>query len=255
MKYFWTLGLLAAPFIAQGQLTKKMTYDRPKVTEKELWELEYETRPDELALKAAKEDQETVVHRQTRSVARSETTVERSRSAALDYKLLGAPGHRPNLDDRLAASMDQERVYPRMDADVAILELIYRRMLEYRQLGFATDVKVFFLGTGITGDDPPEVVVDRLQKASELGDAGLTMLPVSRSINIPRDAIRDRRTLEEGVVFRVNSIFERPDGTYRVVASFSQRDSFYFTKEFEVARSGDDEFEIVGERDYVASIR
>ncbi len=88
-----------------------------------------------------------------------------------------------------------------------------------------------------------------------MGKAGLTMLPVSRSINIPRDAIRDRRTLEEGVIFRVNSIEERPDGTYRVVASFSQRDAFYFTKEFEVERTGDEQFEIVGERDYVASAR
>ncbi len=129
MKSLLMVGLLVAPMVASAQFTKKMTYDRPQVTEEQLWELEYESRPEELELKANKEDQETVVHRQTRSVAKSESVVERSRSAALDYKLLGAPGHRPNLDDRLAASLDQERVYPRMAADVAILELIYRRML------------------------------------------------------------------------------------------------------------------------------
>lgn len=142
------LGLLVVPLIAQAQFTKTTTYDRPQVAEKRLWEVEYESRPEELALKANKESQETVVHRQTRSVARSESIVERSRSAALDYKLLGAPGHRPNLDDRIAASKDVERVYPGMASDVAILELIYRRMLDYRSLGFAPDVKVFFLGTG-----------------------------------------------------------------------------------------------------------
>lgn len=250
MKLRWIVIAVLAPIVAQAQLAKKMTYDRPQVTLEELYQIEYETRPAELSLKAAKEDQETVVHRQTRSLQRSETTVERSRSAALDYKLIGAPGHRPNLDDRIAASLDKQRVYPGMDADVAIMETIYRRMLEYRTLGFAPDVKVFFLGTGISGDDPPSVVVDRMQKASDLGNAGLTMLPISRSINIPRDAIRDRRTLDEGVIFRVESIDKLPDGNYRAVASFSQRDSFFFTREFVLSGEDGGDFSIVSERDF-----
>ncbi|MGC1481132.1 MAG: hypothetical protein WA771_11550 [Chthoniobacterales bacterium] len=250
MKLQWLVVLAFLPVVTQAQLSKKRNYNRPPITLEELYEIEYQTRPEELALKEAKENQETAVHRQARSLKRSETTVERSRSAALDYKLIGAPGHRANLQDRIAASLDKEKPYPGMDADVAIMETIYRRMLDYRQLGFAPEVTTFFLGTGVTGDDPPSIVVDRMQRASDLGEAGLTMLPVSRSINVPRDAIRDRNTLDEGVIFRVDSIEKQPDGTYRALASFSQRDAFFFTREF-VLRGGEDgEFTIISERDF-----
>jgi hypothetical protein len=248
MKILLATLCLLTPVVLKAQ-EEQYSYTVREITLPELYTREYETRGEELELKANRDVQETAVHRQTRTVAQSASGVARSRSS-VEGKLLGSPGHNATLDERIAASTIRERPYPEMDSDVAVMEAVYRRMLGYREMGFATGVKTFFLGSGELGDDPPSVVVDRLQTASDLGKAGLTMLPFSRALPVSRDGILDRRTLERGVVFRVNSTNRMADGTVTAVGSFSERDGFYFTKEFRLREREDGNYEILSERDY-----
>ncbi len=247
MKLLLALCLLT-PMAVEAQ-KRQYPYTVREITLQELYERQYETREEEMELKVNRDVQETAAHRQARTLAKSASTVARSRSS-VQGKLIGAPGDVATLDERIAASTIRERPYPEMDSDVAVMEAVFRRMLEYRELGFARDVKTFFLGSGALGDDPPSVVVDRLQSASDKGKAGLTMLPFSRALPVSRDGILDRRTLDRGVVFRVNSINRLEDGSVKALGSFSERDGFYFTKEYSLKEGEDGNYEIVSERDY-----
>ncbi len=253
MKSLLTALCLLTPILLQAQQFQ-YPYTVRGITTQELYERQYETRGAELELKANRDTQETVVHRQTRTVKKSASGVARSRSS-VEGKLLGAPGSQPTLDDRLDASYNRTIPYPEMDSDTAVMEAVFRRMLEFRELGFATKVDTFFLASGELGDDPPPVVVDRLQKASDDGEAGLTILPYSRAMLVPRDGILDRRTLDRGAVFRVNSINRMLDGTVTAVGSFSERDAFYFTKEFRLKQAEDGNYTIVAEKDYAVPSR
>ncbi len=248
MKYPLVALCLLLPIALEAE-GEDYSYTVREITTQELYERQYETRDEELLLKANRDTQETAVHRQARSLLKSASSVERSRSS-VEGKLIGSPGHSPTLDERIAASTVRELPYPEMDSDVAVMEAVFRRMLEYRDLGFATNVKTFFLGSGELGDDPPTAVVERLQAASDEGEAGLTMLPFSRALSVSRDGILDRQTLERGVVFRVNSMDRQEDGTVEALGSFSERDGFYFTKQFTLEPGDDGNYSIVAERDY-----
>ncbi len=248
MKYPLAVVCLLIPVVLPAQ-DKPYPYTVREITDAELYERQYETRSEELELKANRDTQETAVHRQRLTVKKSASGPARSASS-VEGVLLGSPGKPASLDDRLAASIAREPAYPGKAEDVAVMEAVFRRMLQYRELGFAEDVTTFFLGSGEFGDEPPALVIERLQQASDAGEAGLTMLPVSRAMLASRDGILDRRTLERGVVLRVDSIERMPDGSVKAIASFSERDAFYFTKEFRLRAKADGNFEIVSEQDY-----
>jgi len=155
----------------------------------------------------------------------------------------------PTISDRRAASELPEANYGTKLQDDAILATVYRHFFTYRALGFAKDSTVYFLGQGPHKDDIPPSLLVALQNDPQLKRDGVTLRPASRSMEITAAEIRDRDTGAFGPVFRVDDVGEEKDGKIKVMASFSEKDGFWFTRELTLQRSKDG-WTVVKDDDY-----
>jgi hypothetical protein len=212
------------------------------------WNVRTETEPFDHAIRKNVVQSETSPFRSRRSVWASETIVRRSAEFGAGKYSRDAV-QLPLPSDRWAASQLPEADYSGKAQDDAILAAVYRHFFEYRARGFAKKNTVYFLGLGPHATDAPASVLVGLQNDAVLKRDGVKLRPVSRSLEVTDDAIRDRDTGAYGPVFRVDEIGPAKNGEVPVVATFSERDGFWFTRQLTL-RQGKTGWEVVSDTDY-----
>lgn len=194
-----------------------------------LWDFSRAHQPQEETLHRDIIQSETGPFLSRRSVWSSETIVPRSAEFGAG-KYSKEAGSRAMPSDRRAASQLPENPYPGKAEDDAILSAVYRHFFAYRQRGFAKDTTVYFLGLGPHAADAPPSVLAKLDADPGLVKAGISLRPLSKSMEITDDALRDRDTGAYGAAFRVDEIGPVVAGEVKVLATFSERDGFWFTR-------------------------
>jgi hypothetical protein len=262
---FFLAGVfLACVATAPAQLLtsrqKTETYADPKpakLTEpqwlQQQWDLRAATDPSDHAIRKNVVESETNPFWSRFSVWADATMPWRAKEFGAG-KLSHEAGANPSMEDRAAASRLPEADYPGRAADSAILAAVYRYFFGYRSHGFAKDSTVYFLGLGPHLADAPPSLVAALQNDPTLKKDGVTLRPATKSFEIVGDGIRDRDTGAYGPVFRVDGISLAKNGEAQVVATFSERDGFWFTRVLTLrqdAKTG--AWQVVREGDYALS--
>ncbi|MDD5200755.1 MAG: hypothetical protein PHC88_13240 [Terrimicrobiaceae bacterium] len=165
----------------------------------------------------------------------------------------------PAPSDRWAASQSPETGYATKPQDDAILAAVYRHFFDYRAQGFGNDAHientrlhlddVYFLGFGPHKSDAPSSLLAALQNDPALKRDGVTLRPISKSLEVTDEAIRDRDTGAYGPAFRVDAIGPVKDGEVRVMATFTERNGFWFTRELTL-RQGKTGWEVEKDADW-----
>jgi hypothetical protein len=225
---------------------------RKSLTEQELarymWQFRTDTDPFDLKIRQNIVQSETTPFRSRRSVWADETMPARAAEFGAG-KYSDEAIELPTIGDRWAASQLPEANYTTKVQDDAILATVYRHFFEYRTLGFAKNATVYFLGQGPHKDDIPPSLLAALQSDPQLKRDGVKLRPASRSLEITAAEIRDRDTGAYGPVFRVDDVSLEKDGEVRVMASFSERDGFWFTRELTL-QQGKGGWAVVKDNDY-----
>lgn len=212
-----------------------------------LWDLMHETMPSDEAIRANVVESETGPFYMAKSVSGDATMPLRSRKFGA-----GEPSYSENrswtMEDRKRATELPESQYAQKAEDEAIQEAIFRHFFEYRQRGFAPYATTYMLGLGPHAEDAPTGVIERLGQLESLKKEKIEVVPASRALEITEAAIRDRETGAYGVVFRVDRVGLEEDGTVKAIGSFSERDGFWFTREFTL-KKGPGGWQVIGERD------
>jgi hypothetical protein len=213
-----------------------------------MWNFRLEKDPQEKALHKDIVDSETGPFLSRRSVWSSETIVPRSAELG-GGKYSAEAAERALPSDRWAASQLPEADYPGKAQDDAILAAVYRHFFDYRKKGFGKYTTVYFLGLGPHVTDAPPSVLAALDADPTLKKDGVIVRPISRSLEVTDDAIRDRDTGAYGAAFRVDDIGPIVDGEAKVTATFSERDGFWFTRQLTL-REGKTGWEVVKDDDF-----
>lgn len=217
------------------------------------WDLRASTDPSDLAIRKNIVQSETNPFWSRFSVWADATMPWRSKefgAGKLSYEAMAEP----SAADRAAASQLPEADYPGRAQDDAILAAVYRYFFGYRSHGFAKDSTVYFLGLGPHLADAPPSLIAALQTDAVLKKDGVTLRPATKSFDVTDDAIRDRDTGAYGPVFRVDGVSLVKNGEAQVVATFSERDGFWFTRVLTLrqdAKTG--AWQVVREGDYPLS--
>jgi hypothetical protein len=217
------------------------------------WDLRAETDPSDFAIRENVVESETNPFLSRFSVWADATMPWRSKefgAGKLSYEAMEGP----TAADRAAASKLPEADYPGKAQDNAILAAVYRYFFGYRSHGFAKDSTVYFLGLGPHLADAPQSLIAALQRDPVLKKDGVTLRPATRSFEVTDEAIRDRDTGAYGPVFRVDGISLVKNGEAQVVATFSEREGFWFTRVLTLrqdAKTG--AWQVVRESDYPLS--
>jgi hypothetical protein len=228
-------GAQAQLFLKQKKTEEKFPEPKSeKLTEKQwqdqLWATMTNTMPSDKLIRENVVRSETTPFWSRRSVWSDQTMAQRSAEFG-GGKLSDEAGEPPTLGDRWAASQLPEAQYSSKSEDDAILAAVYRHFFDYHAKGFAKDATVYFLGLGPHKSDAPPSLIAALQSDPVLKRDGMKLRPASRSLEVTDDAIRDRDTGAYGPVFRVDEISPAKDGATKVVATFSERDGFWFTRD------------------------
>ncbi len=222
------------------------------LTEEELagymWQFRADTDPIDLKIRNNIVQSETTPFRSRRSVWADETMVARAAEFGAG-KYSAEAIEIPTMEDRIAASRLPEAAYGTKAGNDAILATVYRHFFNYRTKGFAKYSTVYFLGQGPHKDDIPPSLLAALQNDPQLKRDGVKLRPASRSMEITDAEIRDRDTGAYGPVFRVDDVSLEKDGVVKVMASFSERDGFWFTRELTL-RQDKGIWSVVKDNDY-----
>jgi hypothetical protein len=205
-----------------------------------LWNTMTDTDPSERAIRKDVSRSETAPYWSRWSVWSDATTPERSATFGVG-KLSDEAAERPTMEDRRNASLSPEVPYSSEAQDNAIFAAVYRYFFGYRSRGFGANAHalnqklhvgdVYFIGFGPHVADPPASFLAALQRDPGLKRDGVTLRPLSSSLEVTDDAIRDRDTGAYGLAFRIDDVTPGKDGDMDVMATFSERDGFWFSRE------------------------
>ncbi|MGH8048077.1 MAG: hypothetical protein ACREKL_12615, partial [Chthoniobacterales bacterium] len=174
----------------------------PNLTDQEIrdyhWQVREDTMPSELKIVRNVVTSETTPWLSARSLWGSETMVQRSAERGAGELSKRATEEAKPIDRWLASQMPEQN-YPGKSQDDAILAAVYRHFFGYRARGFGRDTTVYFLGLGPHAADAPPSVVAGLESDPTIKHDGVKLRPVSKSLEVTDDAIRDRDTGEYGV--------------------------------------------------------
>ncbi len=223
-------------------------YSVPKPTEKETFELQQEHLADAEKLRRDVEQSQVQPFKMAMSLVRSQTVVERSANFGIG-DAANAARRQPTLDDRDAASRQPEAASSITAKDDAILTAVFQHFFGYRDLGFAKDASVYFLGVGSATGAPSPGVLAKLADSAEIKERGIVIRPASKAMFVIEDGIRDADSGSYGALFRVDDITPQADGSVTVTASFSERDMHVFTKTL-VLRNVRGVWKVVSDADY-----
>lgn len=210
-----------------------------------LWNTMTDSTPSERAIRKNVEQSETAPFWSRFSVWSDEATPARSASFGVG-KFSDEAAERPSLEDRRNASQSPEIPYSSQAQDNAIFAAVYRYFFGYRSRGFGANAHalnqklhvgdVYFIGFGPHVADPPASFLAALQADPGIKRDGVTLRPLSRSLEVTDDAIRDRDTGAYGLAFRIDDVTPGKDGDMDVLATFSERDGFWFSRELTLRR-------------------
>lgn len=213
-----------------------------------MYDFSRRTMPSEIALKKNIEQSETGPFRSRRSVWADATIVPRMREFGAG-PLAAEAIERPTLADRNAASANPRPDYPGRLDEEAIMAGVYRHFFDYRNQGFAKDADVYFLGAGPHVIDVSPGLLAALQSDPRLKSAGIRLQPMHQVLEVTNEALRDRETGGTGPAFRVDEIGLVQDGDVRVVATFGEREGFWFTREMTLRRDRNGGWTVAEDRD------
>ena len=213
-----------------------------------MWNFSADTEASDLKARKNVVTSETTPFLSRRSVWSDSTVAQRSAEFG-EGKLSYEAAERAMPGDRWAASQLPESDYPGKAQDNEIMAAVYRHFFDYRSKGFAKDSTVYFLGLGPHLTDAPASLLAALQNDPGIKTAGIKIKPASRALEITDDGIRDRDSGAYGPVFRVDDIGPVKDGEVHVIATYSERDGFWFTRDFTL-RQGKTGWEVVKDSDY-----
>jgi len=172
---------------------------------------------------------------------------------------------RPGLPDRDAASQLPETDYMAKDPVNAIYATVYRHFFDYRAQGFGKNARaqndklrvnnpgltdVYFLGLGPHITDVPGSLLAALQNDPNLLRDKVTLRPLSKVLEVTDEAIRDRDTGAYGPAFRVDAVGPEKDGEVKVLATFTEREGFWFTRELTLRQGKAGVWEVAADADY-----
>jgi hypothetical protein len=221
-----------------------------------LWNTMTDNDPSELAIRNDRSRLETTPFWSRFSVWSDATTPERSASFGVG-KLSDEAAERPSLEDRRNASQSPDVPYSSQAQDNAIFAAVYRYFFGYRSRGFGANAHalnqklhvgdVYFIGFGPHVADPPASFLAALQADPGLKRDGVTLCPLSRSLEVTDDAIRDRDTGAYGLAFRIDDVTPGKDGDMDVLATFSERDGFWFSRELTLRQNKSGSWNVVAD--------
>jgi hypothetical protein len=168
-------------------------------------------------------------------------------------------GERPTMEDRRQASQLPEAEYSTKGEDDAVLAAVFRHFFGYRAQGFGgaahrENVRlkrsdVYFLGLGPHIIDVSPSLIAALQNDPALKRDGIVLRPLSKVLEVTDEAIRDRDTGAFGPAFRVDDVGIANNGEVRVLATFTERDGFWFSRELTL-RQGKNGWQVETDADF-----
>ncbi len=222
-----------------------------------MWNFSHDTMPSDEKIRRNIRQSEETPYWTRRSVWADATMPERmAEFGAGRYSALAVDD--PTPFDRWMASQLPERDYATKADDLAILAAVYRHFFGYRGMGMGADAHnenvllrrkdVYFLGLGPHLVDAPASLLAALQADPGIVRDGIVLRPLSKVLEVTGEAIRDRDTGAYGLAFRVDDVGPPKDGVVRVMATFNEREGFWFTRELTL-RPGRNGLEVAEDAD------